>query len=74
MILVKCCCDCHFTLKNETVFTDRSLYVFKCQNCGNDISISSDTDLRYLNRRSNESSFKVYILPDDIEIKYKFSF
>lgn len=67
MFLIKCPCQCWFTLTDETAAKVRS---FNCPNCAEPLNFKSAYPQGFAFDPSTK--FETYKLPDDVEIKFDF--
>ena len=72
MILVKCDCNCFFTLEDKAPFSDRAMHPYICQNCSKSISLKADEDIRSIKRAMENTGIKVCFIPEETEIKFSF--
>jgi len=69
MFLVKCSCDCWFTLKDNGLATNTDSLT--CQNCGKKFNPSK---FNLLSKSTTDNGFALYRLPDDTELIFKAKF
>ena len=67
MLLIRCSCGCLFTVKELSRFAS-----LICQNCGANIPLTPQTDLKDYISLSASSGFSVSMIPDDAEIDVSF--
>jgi hypothetical protein len=65
MIVVKCKCGCHFTLKNEAFLSHDTAYT--CQNCGRLIHFHPQD---YLQSTLSTDDYEFYTVPDNSVIRF----
>ncbi len=69
MYLIKCSCDCFFTLTQKLV----SLDGIRCPNCGNRVaSIHENKEVCDITRSFKESGMTLQIIPDSSKISVTF--
>lgn len=71
MLLFKCKCGCHFTVKDDTIIMETQKKL-TCQNCGSNFILECDRDLLINKSRFEASGMKVSVIPDEAEISVGF--
>lgn len=66
MLLIKCSCGCHFSVKPDSF--KRISKKLSCQNCNKSMSFSFEHDLEYLVDEFATNGFEVTTVPDDTKI------
>lgn len=68
MLLIKCDCGCHFTVKNDFFNSSHRL---GCQNCRKTFYITSNSEICEIISELHKNGFELYNLPDDSEFTYR---
>ncbi len=70
MLLIKCPCGCHSTLKSD--FFSKKL-TYRCPNCQTRLEVGQWTEIDGLDKMLQESGFKLFSIPDNATIDFNFN-
>ena len=68
MLLIKCSCGCHFTVKSDAAKTNSKRFV--CQNCGKNFYYAQYNGVGESFEELTKTGFEVFSIPDDSEFSY----